>query len=70
MTWDRTVAKAAPGAPQPRTNMNRGPRRIFSTFAESVPTKGVRVSPNPLNTPCKADELVPSGELPSLQCLW
>ena len=52
LTWDATVARAAPRQPQSAVNMSRGASTTLMALQARVPHRGVLVSPKPLYTPC------------------
>ena len=51
LTWDATVAKAAPRQPQSTVKMSRGASITLMALHAKVPQRGVLVSPSPLYTP-------------------
>ncbi len=52
LTWDATVARAAPRQPQSAVKISRGASTTLIPLQARVPQRGVLVSPNPLYTPC------------------
>ena len=70
LTWDATVARAAPRQPQSAVKMSRGASTTLMPLQARVPHRGVLVSPRPLYTPCGRNRQVSVCHMQPLQLFF